>query len=226
MENSRSIWLIISVYVLILLASCETGKDDRVEVDFIYNLTQLHETDSTVTLKFNFSTTKSQPTNIGEIHLLNMDEALVSIIPIVDSNANFISTVVAGNALTQIQAVVNGSTPRIDNRGVYLEADESTNNLILEYQFTLRKKVPYLFYHTFGMKTCEIAETSPVSERTIEIREFIEPKNSTAEFAQIERLMNTDFPVTPTREMRGYCAQSETSFAFYRDRPVKLLYYP
>jgi hypothetical protein len=132
----------------------------------------------------------------------------------------------AGSSLTQIQAVVYGSAPRQDSRGIYIGADETTNNLILEYQFTLRKKVPYLFYHTFGMKTCDIAETSPVSDRTIEIRETIEPKNSTAEFAQLEQLMNTDFPLTPTREMRGYCAQSENSSNFYRDRPVKLLYYP
>ncbi len=210
----------------LLFVSCEKGKDDSVFAEFIYNLSQLNETDSTVTLTFAFSTAKSLPTNSNKFHTLNMGEALVSIIPIVDSTSNFLTTLLAGSSLTEVQPIVSGSLPRLDTRGIYIRSNETTNNVALEYHFTIKKGVPYLFYHTYGIKTCYLTETSAVSERTIDIRENIVPKDLTIEYSQLEQLMETDFPATPDREMRGFCARSESSYSFYRDRPVKLLYYP
>lgn len=208
------------------LLSCEKGKNDTAEVNLPYQLLKISESDTTISfLVSSKSSTLHQSSSNAQFNLL-LTEVLISVCPLLDSNVNFITTILNGSTNTSIDTVLVGSRLRSEARGIVVSPLLLGDSLLFNYQFTIRKGVPYLFYNSFVRQICSLKENSPVSNTTIKLNETIAGKNINDEYNQLSNLMNMSFPASNSWEITNTCGTITSSFEFYRDKPVKLLYYP
>lgn len=214
------------IFFIFTLFSCEKPKDDSATLTFNYNLTTVSQTDSVVELAFRFSTPKFQYTKNNGQFLVNLREGIVSIIPLEDSSVNFVSQLLEGFDSTKIDPIISAQIPNSESRGVQIRCLESSDSLILHYNFRIKRNKPYLFYHSFIHNICYPIGSRTLGNTTVAINENISNKNTAAEFSQLSSLLDVSFPLLMSREISNDCGSITTSYEFYRDRPVKLLYYP
>jgi hypothetical protein len=218
-----TILLFASIFAL---NGCKT-ETDRAVVNLTFTLNKISETDSTVRLKFSFRTNKRKISENGVEYTAHVNDMLVSIIPINNNASNFVETTIQGNSQTEIDSVDYSPGELISNsRGVIIPSFHTRDSVFMSFSFVLKKDVNYLFYSTF-QKTCVIEDNIQTRYNlTIRQNENIEPKLVDSEFAALQQLMNTSFISTSSFEVTNPCFQITDSYTFYRDRPVKLLYYP
>lgn len=223
---SKAPLFITTVLVLSMLLACEKPKDDSAALTFNYNLSTVYQTDSVVELAFRFATQKFHPTKNNGQFLVNLREAIVSIIPLENSSVNFVSLLLEGFDSTKIDPIISAQILNSEPRGVQIRCLESGDSLILHYNFRIKRNKPYLFYHSFIHNICYPIGSSTLGNTTVAINENISNKNTASEFSQLSTLLDVSFPLLMSREISNDCSSITTSYEFYRDRPVKLLYYP
>ncbi len=223
---SKAPLIITTVLVLSMLLACEKPKDDSATLTFNYNLSTVSQTDSVVELAFRFSTPKFHYTNNNGQFLVNLREAIVSIIPIEDSSINFISHLLEGFDSTKIDPLVLAQFPSSISRGVQIRCLETSDSLIMQYNFRIKRNKPYLFYHSFINNICYPIGSNTVGFTTVTINENISNKNMAVEFLELSSFLDVSFPSSTSWEISNDCGTITSSYEFYRDRPVKLLYYP
>ena len=223
----RNSFTVLLLFTLILILTGCKSENDKAVVNLVFSLNSISETDSTVTMRLNFGSKKRYLTENGGEFNPNINEMLVSIIPINGDSLNFVETVLRGNALTEIEAIAYPTGPLNPNsRGMIIPALHTRDSVFVSFTFVIKKGINYLFYSTF-QKPCILDDDIQTRYKlTIRQNENIEPKLVATEFANLQQLMKTAFPPTNSEEVTNLCFQITDSYTFYRDRPVKLLYYP
>ncbi len=217
---------LLILFSLVLVLACEKGKNNSTETNLTYELTKVAETDSTVSLRLHLTKPIKNNSSDGREFSLAITELLVCILPVIDSSHIFITFLLAGNTQSAIDSILTGSLHGNSPRGLILSPLLVNNTFLLEYSFTIRRGIPYLFYNSFINEICTQQENSPVSYTTIKLNETIAGKNISSEYNQLTNLMNLSFPSSNSKEITNTCGTITSSYEFYRDRPVKLLYYP
>jgi len=226
MDTKIIYWKVLLFISIFIFFGCKK-ETDKAEVNLIFFLNKISETDSTVSLRLSFNSTGTLLTEGGRKTRPETNQMLVSLIPLNTGSNNFVETVVLGNANTE---VVSDHFPNsllsFDNRGVLVPAYLTRDSTIMSFTFNIKKGMKYLFYATF-QKPCVIYDN--IEARyvlTLRQNENILPKAVESEYAAIQQLMNTAFPSISSYELNNPCFQITDSYSFYRDLPVKLLYYP
>jgi hypothetical protein len=193
-----------------------------------YTLTVLNETDSSVSLKLAYLDSRRFNTPEGGTFYTNFPHRmLVSIVPVTDSTSNFLTRVLSGNSNSTIDSLFHFTVQNVtyEERGAIVPAFDTRDSLLIAFSFTINKKTPYLLYSTFRFP-CVVDQSNRRDSWDIQYNENIVPKNIENEFAMLQRLMDSSFPTTNSQEVTNSCFQITDSYTFYRDRPVKLLYFP
>jgi hypothetical protein len=214
-----------------LVAGCgrEGSEISSARISLIFNLVQLAETDSSITFAHSFRRSIGEMTpsfGEGRSFRLNLSETLVSISPVVDSNLNFVALTLTGSPNTVLDTIISGVSLGNGGRGVRISPLVRNDSTLVEYQFTIKKGVPYLYYNSFIFDLCvQQLRTDGVPLR-IKLNEYFVAKEIQADMQQISNLMDTVFRASNSSEITNLCGTITSSYEFYRDRPVKLLYYP
>src|SRR5690606_32838690 len=104
MKNTRHQLLLQFCLVLLTcfaLSSCKK-ETDRAEVNLLFSLNKISETDSTVSLRLNFNSTGTLLTEGGRKTKPETNQMLVSLIPLNTGPSNFVEMVMLGNANTEV----------------------------------------------------------------------------------------------------------------------------
>lgn len=196
-------------------------------VDF--NLVKLTETDSTVSLALSCGIPiENVISGLWDIKVyrLNLSELLVSICPIVDSNLNFVTATLNGNSNTTLDRIITGTLVGSEGRGIRILPLVRNDSTLVEYHFTIKKGVCYLHYNSFYLDLCYRIVSGSGDPLKIKLKEDFAEKNIPSEMNQISILMDTSFTASNNFEITNNCGTITSSYGFYRNRPVKLLYYP
>lgn len=226
MGTKTTYWKPVLLISIFIFFGCKK-ETDKVEANLIFFLNKLSETDSTVSLRLSYNSIGTLLTEGGRKTRHVTNQMLVSLIPLNTGPNNFVETVMAGYANTEVVSDHFPNYPfSFDDRGVLVPAYHTRDSTILSFTINIKKGVKYLFYATF-QRPCVIYDH--IESRlvlTLQQNENIFPKAVESEFATIQQLMNTSFPVLNNYEFNNPCFQITDSYSFYRDLPVKLLYYP
>lgn len=216
-------FLLITIYAL---NSCKSEKDNAV-VNLVFLLEKVSETDSTVILELSFKTKKRRISENGREIITNTNDMLVSVVPLNNISFNFVETVLRGSSITQVDAVdYPFGQLNTNSRGVIVPSRHTHDSVFMSFAIEIKKGNHYLFYSTF-QKPCVTEELIEARYNlTVRQNENIAPKAVESEYAAIQQLMNTSFPTLNSFELNNPCFQITDSYSFYRDLPVKLLYYP
>jgi hypothetical protein len=223
--NSR---FLVTLCLLVLSFSACKHEKKLATAELNYTLTLMSETDSSVSLKLAYLDSRSFKTPEGGSFYTNFPHRmLVSIVPVTDSASNFLSLVLSGNLNSTIDSLFHFTVQNVtyEDRGAIVPAFDTRDSLFIAFSFTIKKKKPYLLYSTFRYP-CVVDQSNRRDSWDIQYNENIVPKNVEDEFALLQRLMDSSFPSTNSQEVTNPCFQITDSYTFYRDRPVKLLYYP
>lgn len=151
MENKKLFYtyLFLALTSTQFLLSCEKGKNDTSEVNLPYDLVKISESDTTISfLVSSKSSILHQSSSNTQFNLL-LTEVLISVCPILDSNVNFITTILNGFTNTSIDTVLEGSRLRSETRGIVVSPLLQGDSLLFKYQFTIKKG--YLIYFTIHL---------------------------------------------------------------------------
>lgn len=137
-------YLLISFFFMLGL-SCEKGKNNSTETSLSYELTQIAETDSTISFQLLFTKPIKNLSLDGQKISLVLTELLVSIQPVVDSGQNFISFLLTGNAHIAVDSILTGAIHGYSPRGMILTPLLINNTFTLDYRFTIERELPIYF---------------------------------------------------------------------------------
>jgi len=219
---------LVTLCLLVLSFSACKHEKKLATAELNYTLTLISETDTSVSLKLAYLDSRNFKTPEGGSFYTNFPHRmLVSIVPVTDSTSNFLSLVLSGNLNATIDSLFHFTVQNVtyEDRGAIVPAFDTRDSLLIAFSFTIKKKTPYLLYSTFRYP-CVVDQSNRRDSWDIQYNENIVPKNVEDEFALLQRLMDSSFPSTNSQEVTNPCFQITDSYTFYRDRPVKLLYYP